>query len=274
MNFQKGRWMVSVLYLGMGGMSLEAAAIAGQETVQQNSQIQDQYKARRGYGNFPLPDYQWKTGEYTSCSAACGPSVQTRDVSCVSSVTGEASEDANCLASSRPVTARACTNYDRCDYGWSVGEWMTDSGSSCSESRTVTCVQDRPSGSDPVVNDNFCVGSDKPAESRTTGNISAPLCESRFDRYGLSSNQSVTCRCAAVDLTALGNMWGADIYTSDSDLCGTAVHAGKITTEGGVIKARHTGHRTGFGGSLRNGVQTHRYLTDWGSYVFDTPTCN
>jgi hypothetical protein len=50
----------------------------------------------------------------------------------------------------------------------------------------------------------------------------------------LGSATSLVCACSA-EATAAGTIWGADVYTDDSAICRAAVHAGRITPEGGTI---------------------------------------
>ena len=58
-------------------------------------------------------------------------------------------------------------------------------------------------------------------------------------------------------------VWGTDIYTLDSSICNAAVHAGKLTLEGGgsvMIELRPG--ESAYKGSTRNGIKT----TDYGAY--------
>ncbi|HYO72188.1 MAG TPA: LCCL domain-containing protein [Archangium sp.] len=75
--------------------------------------------------------------------------------------------------------------------------------------------------------------------------------------------QTITCSCSA-EATA-GGMWGTDAYTSDSSVCGAAVHAGRITTAGGTVTVTVTAYdngRNNYVGSTRNGITS----TAWGAY--------
>jgi hypothetical protein len=74
---------------------------------------------------------------------------------------------------------------------------------------------------------------------------------------------SFTCTCSQE--AAAGSVWGTDIYTRDSSLCGAARHAGvgpKITvrSEKGCAKYK---------GSARNGIETGDWGAYDGSFVFD-----
>jgi hypothetical protein len=69
----------------------------------------------------------------------------------------------------------------------------------------------------------------------------------------------VICSC---DGSESGPVWGSGPYTSDSNLCVAARHAGAITHEGGVVTVLGLGGLNGYAGSVRNGVTT----SGWGSY--------
>lgn len=59
-----------------------------------------------------------------------------------------------------------------------------------------------------------------------------------------------------------GAVWGTDIYTSDSAICTAAIHAGAITTDGGLILIRLEDGQESYEGTERNDVTTR----DWGSW--------
>jgi hypothetical protein len=73
-------------------------------------------------------------------------------------------------------------------------------------------------------------------------------------------NDSVSCNCGTINLGA--SVWGTDTYTTDSNLCAAAVHAGAITTAGGPVIAKEAGGCAKYVGSTRNGVTSR----NWGSY--------
>jgi len=78
---------------------------------------------------------------------------------------------------------------------------------------------------------------------------SAPVGKSPFE-----------CLCAGNDTT--GSIWGSNPYTSDSDLCTAAVHAGALGLDGGLIRVVPTDGQDSYPASLANGVQSR----EWGSY--------
>ena len=64
------------------------------------------------------------------------------------------------------------------------------------------------------------------------------------------------------------NVWGTDIYTADSSICNAAVHAGKLTTEGGgsvTIELRPG--ESSYKGTTRNGIKTSDYGVYGRSFV-------
>lgn len=80
---------------------------------------------------------------------------------------------------------------------------------------------------------------------------------------------SYSCTCTPD--AAVGPVWGSGPYTSDSNLCTAAYHAGVIGLDGGKVRALATGPQDSFTGSEGNGVVSG----DWGSYPdsfsFDMP---
>jgi hypothetical protein len=61
------------------------------------------------------------------------------------------------------------------------------------------------------------------------------------------------------------NVWGTDVYTSDSSVCTAAVHAGLITLEdGGEVTLHLLDGQDSYTGSEANGVTSLDYGS-WGS---------
>lgn len=63
-------------------------------------------------------------------------------------------------------------------------------------------------------------------------------------------------------------VWGTDIYTDDSPICAAAVHAGVITTAGGVITIEIVAGQSSYQASERNGTSSSSYGSWLGSYRF------
>jgi hypothetical protein len=64
------------------------------------------------------------------------------------------------------------------------------------------------------------------------------------------------------------SVWGTDIYTSDSSICNAAVHAGKLTMDGGgsvTIELRPG--ESNYKGTTRNGIKTNDYPKYGQSFV-------
>jgi hypothetical protein len=57
-------------------------------------------------------------------------------------------------------------------------------------------------------------------------------------------------------------VWGSDLYTSDSSLCGAAAHAGVIATTGGAFVVERRAGASSYDGSTRFGVTT----TTWSAF--------
>ena len=75
--------------------------------------------------------------------------------------------------------------------------------------------------------------------------------------------------CPPADQT--GNVWGTDIYTDDSSICESAVHAGVIGRDGGTVHYERLGGQSSFRGSVRNGVRSLDYAAWPGSFRFVDP---
>ena len=58
---------------------------------------------------------------------------------------------------------------------------------------------------------------------------------------------------------AQGGLWGSDVYTLDSAVCRAGIHAGAITSAGGVVVVRIEPGRPAYRGSARNGIASGDY---------------
>jgi len=66
-----------------------------------------------------------------------------------------------------------------------------------------------------------------------------------------------------------GAVWGTDVYTDDSAISMSAVHAGVLTNgQRGDVFIQMVGPRSSYTGTNRNGVRTHNYGSWPGSYQF------
>jgi hypothetical protein len=69
---------------------------------------------------------------------------------------------------------------------------------------------------------------------------------------------------------AAGDLWGTDVYTSDSRLAAAAVHAGKVRLgEKKVVRVTVVQPPGGFQGSTRNGVTSYSFGPYPGAYRVD-----
>ena len=74
------------------------------------------------------------------------------------------------------------------------------------------------------------------------------------------------CTCTGSES---GSVWGTDIYTSDSNICVAARHAGVIGAGGGVVHVLGMGGLPGYRGSAQNGVNSSNWGGYHSSYTFD-----
>lgn len=70
--------------------------------------------------------------------------------------------------------------------------------------------------------------------------------------------ETFTYRCpSAGEIAAI---WGTDVYSDDSSVCGAAVHAGAITLdEGGEVEIEIRAGLEAYEGSIRNGIASGAY---------------
>jgi hypothetical protein len=69
--------------------------------------------------------------------------------------------------------------------------------------------------------------------------------------------------------TVDNNIYGADSYTINSSICGSAVHAGIINAkDGGKVQIRVQPGEKFYNGTFRNGVTSKRYENDDWSFIF------
>lgn len=77
----------------------------------------------------------------------------------------------------------------------------------------------------------------------------------------------LTCSCPADD-NPPGGVWGMDIYTEDSGICLSAIHAGLITREGGNVSVLPQPGRSAYAGVTRNGMSSANNGPMEGSFSF------
>ncbi|RLV92601.1 hypothetical protein DV515_00013708 [Chloebia gouldiae] len=89
------------------------------------------------------PEFLWRFGSWTTCTATCGTGVQRQAVHCVERLAGLV-EERFCDALTRPDDQQRTCSEEPCPARWWVGEWQKCSAS-CGRAglmkRTVLCIQ-------------------------------------------------------------------------------------------------------------------------------------
>ncbi|MCR9097549.1 MAG: hypothetical protein NXI30_25305, partial [bacterium] len=116
--------------------------------------------------------YDWVTGAYGTCSAACGGGTQTRSVVCDDGF-GNVVADAFCDPGSRPVDTQSC-NTQACSYDWVTGLYGTCSAACGGGTQTRSVVCEDELGN--VASDALCDPELRPADSQAC-NTQACICE-------------------------------------------------------------------------------------------------
>ncbi|NXU83893.1 ATS7 metalloproteinase, partial [Xiphorhynchus elegans] len=89
------------------------------------------------------PEFLWRFGSWTSCTATCGTGVQRQVVHCVERLAGIV-EERFCDALTRPDDQQRPCSEEPCPARWWVGEWQQCSatcGGAGLMKRTVLCIQ-------------------------------------------------------------------------------------------------------------------------------------
>ena len=109
----------------------------------------------------------------------------------------------------------------------------------------------------------------KPSPSGSTPTTaSAGACPAVFNGIANGANLAeYSCECPASG--AKGPVWGSTIYTRDSSLCTSAIHAGEIPSSGGgTITLKPAPGCPSYKGSLSHGVTSSGWGSFAGSYYF------
>jgi hypothetical protein len=86
-----------------------------------------------------------------------------------------------------------------------------------------------------------------------------------------AGTDSMLCSCPS-EATANGSVWGSDPYTDDSAICRSALHAGAIGTEGGLVFVVEAPGRPSYPASTRNSVASGAWTSAWGRSIAFRPT--
>lgn len=92
-------------------------------------------------------------------------------------------------------------------------------------------------------------------------------CRARWLEYA-PPPASLTCSCPEGDAA---RVWGTDVYTDDSSICGAARHAGMIPAGGGPVTIYAMPGQPSYAGSRRNGVASSAYGSWSASFSFHAP---
>lgn len=85
------------------------------------------------------------------------------------------------------------------------------------------------------------------------------------------TNKVLTCTCPA-NFNISTSLWGTDIYTADSYICTTALHASVLDRSGGRVTIEMLPGQNSYAGTKRNGVSTRSYGKYTASYRFVNPS--
>ncbi|CAL1531650.1 unnamed protein product [Lymnaea stagnalis] len=109
----------------------------------------------------PTERYAWVSGEWTKCSAECGPGYQLRAVNCMDRETGQPVNGTLCPQRDIQHRNRTC-NYGPCNhenrYQWVAGHFG-DCSSECGageETQSMHCLENVPAGGSKYVADDLC----------------------------------------------------------------------------------------------------------------------
>ncbi len=107
----------------------------------------------------------------------------------------------------------------------------------------------------------FAFTSPAPACATQAANAPVSACPRNLSAFRrMPPGQTLRCRCSPAQYG--GSIWGSARYTTDSSVCGAALHAGAIPATGGVVSLTTAPGCSRFYGSSRNGITTKR----WGAY--------
>uniref|UniRef100_A0A8V5GYJ6 Uncharacterized protein n=1 Tax=Melopsittacus undulatus TaxID=13146 RepID=A0A8V5GYJ6_MELUD len=111
-----------------------------------NPGVRYQYTIQRptdSENDIEQPEFLWRFGSWTTCTATCGTGVQRQVVHCVEKLSGIV-EEQHCDALTRPDDQQRTCSEEPCPARWWVGEWQECSitcGHTGLMKRTVLCIQ-------------------------------------------------------------------------------------------------------------------------------------
>lgn len=209
--------------------------------------------------------YDWESQPYGAVAPACGPSIQTRSVSCVRSDRTTVA-DTNCTKA-KPATEQTVNDYQTCTYQWGVDVWsaLSSTCGAATETRGVYCQ--RSDGT--KVPDTQCAAGSRPETTRssyqtsgctfswqTPGEWSTPIpacgptIQTRTVNCARSDGQPAdesSCptatkpetQRASTSYATCGYSWEAGEWTSPTRTCGTSTRTRTVTclrTDGTTVE--------------------------------------
>ena len=91
-------------------------------------------------------------------------------------------------------------------------------------------------------------------------------CPANFAQLKDTKSEPRKCKCPAKPPN--GSVWGTSVYTSDSSICGAAVHVGAIKADkGGEVTVKYAPGCGSYAATAKNGVQSSAWGA-WGSSFF------
>ncbi|MFZ3482036.1 thrombospondin type-1 domain-containing protein [Sphingomonas sp. 3-13AW] len=157
--------------------------------------------------------YSWNAGAWTGLVPACGPTVETRSVTCERS-DGQGAADSFCPPEGRPADQRAGTSYAACGYAWEAHSWSSPSKTCGSSTRTRAVVCRRSNGDE--VADSLCTGT-RPEATETVADFSTCSYSWSYGQYG-----PTTPACGASSKTRTAECFRQDGAPADEAFCGTS----------------------------------------------------
>lgn len=94
----------------------------------------------------------------------------------------------------------------------------------------------------------------------------APVCPDRL----IAGTGSLLCSCPT-EATATGSVWGDSVYTDDSAICRSALHAGAIGTDGGMVYVVEAPGQSSYPAVTRNSVASSAWTTAWSRSIAFRP---
>lgn len=109
------------------------------------------------------------------------------------------------------------------------------------------------------------------ADSVVQGTWSTEATETPYSEGAIGQQYTISFPAMPADFTPT-RAWGTDVYTSNSSIAVAALHAGLISTGGGVVTLEIRAGQDSYLGSTRNGVVSNPYVNWPRSFSFIAPS--